>query len=148
MKKTSPSRPRLIIREASVEEVRHIIANEEQFGLAPVENIAKDERFRTFVGKIGGKIVGFVEVAIHYDDQYAEIMKLAVHKDMRCRGIAKDLLGMAGRVIMKTPNIHTVMLSARGEAIPFYEKTHYNRLPKSDQFMWAVKRGRKPLRKR
>ena len=64
--------------------------NDDAFSLATLETTIKDEHFMGFVAEEGTEVIGYVFVTYFGDE--ANLLKIAIDKFYRKKGIAKSLL--------------------------------------------------------
>lgn len=86
------------------------------------------------VAEVDGKAVGYVGCQTSIDGGY--ITNVAVHPDMRCKGIAQSLLNeLKSRILQK--NLEFITLEVRESnfpAISLYEKMNYVKVGKRKNF--------------
>jgi ribosomal protein S18 acetylase RimI-like enzyme len=98
-----------------------------------MERIATDERFRTFVAVLDGKVCGMIGTltcpGYEHNDPGGRILALATLSTMRRRGIGRALMATAEKDFVQR-GIRRVALNtrlAREDAHKFYESLGYER---------------------
>jgi ribosomal protein S18 acetylase RimI-like enzyme len=98
-----------------------------------IERIAADERFRTFVAVLDGKVCGmigtFTSPSYEHADSGGRILALATLSTMRRRGIGRALMATAEKDFAQR-GIRRIALNtrlAREDAHKFYESLGYER---------------------
>ena len=96
-----------------------------------LEAIVRDGDYNTLVACDGAEIVGFIGTRIGHlyegDEQYGQIMALAVAPDHQRRGIARTLIQAAESMLAERGARVLVVTSGnqRADAHAFYEKCGY-----------------------
>jgi ribosomal protein S18 acetylase RimI-like enzyme len=98
-----------------------------------MERIATDERFRTFVAVLDGKVCGMIGIltsaSYEHNDSGGRILALATLSTMRRRGIGRALIATAEKDFAQR-GIRRIALNtqlAREDAHKFYESLGYER---------------------
>jgi ribosomal protein S18 acetylase RimI-like enzyme len=98
-----------------------------------IERIAADERFRTFVAVLDGKVCGmigtFTSPSYEHNDSGGRILALATLSTLRRRGIGRALMATAEKDFAQR-GIRRIALNtrlAREDAHKFYESLGYER---------------------
>jgi GNAT superfamily N-acetyltransferase len=101
--------------------------------LKRLERIATDERYRTFVAVLDGKLCGMIgtltSLSYEHNDPGGRILALVTLSTMRRRGIGSALIAAAENDFAQR-GIRRVALNtrlARGDAHKFYESLGYER---------------------
>jgi ribosomal protein S18 acetylase RimI-like enzyme len=98
-----------------------------------MERISTDERYRTFVAVLDGKVCGMIgtltSLSYEHNDPGGRILAIAILKTMRRRGIGRALIATAENDFAER-GIRRVALNtqlAREDAHKFYESLGYER---------------------
>ena len=98
-----------------------------------MERIAADERYRTFVAVLDGKVCGMIgtvaSLSYEHNDSSGRILALAILSTMRRRGIGRALIATAEKDFAQR-GIRRVALNTRltrEDAHKFYESLGYER---------------------
>lgn len=77
-----------------------------------------------------GKILGVVRLDTQESDVYAQVRFMAVERSSQGSGIGRKLI-LEVEKYAKNLGFHEMMLHAREEALPFYQKLNYELVEKS-----------------
>jgi ribosomal protein S18 acetylase RimI-like enzyme len=98
-----------------------------------IERISTDERYRTFVAVLDGKVCGMIgtltSLSYEHNDPGGRILAIAILKTMRRRGIGRALIATAENDFAER-GIRRMALNtqlAREDAHKFYESLGYER---------------------